>query len=197
MHTERRNHTSTQEKMIEHTFILKKQKKEETFESMIEKHFLEEEMFNSLVEERITSHFEERFLEEEKINSLVEEHFQKEEMFNSLIEEYLLKEDVQDSLIEEYALDAERLNSLEESISEYVDFYDAIEGFEEDDDCYDSDYDDYSNVDGWCYDPVLFNQQSEEEDYDDSSCCFEIGYYNDENSPGIFGSYVGIYNPEY
>ena len=72
MHTESQNHTSTQEKMREHTFILKNQKEEQAFEDMIEKHFLEEDMLNSLVEKSFNSHFEELFLEEKRLNSYIE-----------------------------------------------------------------------------------------------------------------------------
>ncbi len=187
MHTESQNHTSTQEKMREHTFILKNQKEEQAFEDMIEKHFLEEDMFNSLVEKSFHSHFEELFLEEKMLNSYIENlleddmHEDQDEILNSLIEEYLLKQDIQDSIIEEQALEAERFNSLvEERIQEYADLYDAIEGFEEDG-----------------IDLALYSPQFEYDDSEDSSCCFEIGYYNDENSAGIFGGYVDMYHPEF
>ena len=112
MHTESQNHTSTQEKMREHTFILKNQKEEQAFEDMIEKHFLEEDMLNSLVEKSFNSHFEELFLEEKRLNSYIENlleddmHEDQDEILNSLIEEYLLKQDIQDSIIEEQALEA-------------------------------------------------------------------------------------------
>ncbi len=100
MHTESQNHTSTQEKMREHTFILKNQKEEQAFEDMIEKHFLEEDMLNSLVEKSFNSHFEELFLEEKRLNSYIENlleddmHEDQDEILNSLIEEYLLKQDI-------------------------------------------------------------------------------------------------------
>ena len=186
MHTESQNHTSTQEKMREHTFILKNQKEEQAFEDMIEKHFLEEDMLNSLVEKSFNSHFEELFLEEKRLNSYIENlleddmHEDQDEILNSLIEEYLLKQDIQDSIIEEYA-----------------DLYDAIEGFEEDDCDYGPDYSDYHYENEIGIDLALYSPQFEYDDSEDSSCCFEIGYYNDENSTGIFGGYVDMYHPEF
>ena len=204
MHTESQNHTSTQEKMREHTFILKNQKEEQAFEDMIEKHFLEEDMLNSLVEKSFNSHFEELFLEEKRLNSYIENlleddmHEDQDEILNSLIEEYLLKQDIQDSIIEEQALEAERFNSLvEERIQEYADLYDAIEGFEEDDCDYGPDYDDYPYENEIGVDLALYSPQFEYDESEDSSCCFEIGYYNDENSSGIFGGYVDMYHPEF
>lgn len=204
MHTESRNHTSSQEKMREHTFILKNQKEEQAFEDMIEKHFLEEDMLNSLVEKSFNSHFEELFLEEKRLNSYIENlleddmHEDQDEILNSLIEEYLLKQDIQDSIIEEQALEAERFNSLvEERIQEYADLYDAIEGFEEDDCDYGPDYSDYHYENEIGIDLALYSPQFEYDDSEDSSCCFEIGYYNDENSTGIFGGYVDMYHPEF
>lgn len=176
MHTESRNHTSSQAEMREHIFIPGKENEKNAFEDMIEDHFLEEEMFNSQLEE----------------------HFLEDESLNSLIEEYLLKEDIRDSIIEEQALEAERFNSLvEERIQEYADLYDAIEGFEEDDCDYGPDYSDYHYENEIGIDLALYSPQFEYDDSEDSSCCFEIGYYNDENSTGIFGGYVDMYHPEF
>ena len=208
--------------MREHTFILKNQKEEQAFEDMIEKHFLEEDMLNSLVEKSFNSHFEELFLEEKRLNSYIENlleddmHEDQDEILNSLIEEYLLKQDIQDSIIEEQALEAEMFNSLieesiletafyaerfnslvEERIQEYADLYDAIEGFEEDDCDYGPDYSDYHYENEIGIDLALYSPQFEYDDSEDSSCCFEIGYYNDENSTGIFGGYVDMYHPEF
>ena len=204
MHTESRNHTSSQAEMREHIFIPGKENEKNAFEDMIEDHFLEEEMLNSQLEEMLYSQLEEHFLEEKPLNSIEnhfleadmpEDHFLEDESLNSLIEEYLLKEDIRDSIIEEQALEAEMFNSLieesiletafyaerfnslvEERIQEYADLYDAIEGFE---------------------DLALYSPQFEYDDSEDSSCCFEIGYYNDENSTGIFGGYVDMYHPEF
>ena len=189
---------------------------------MIEKHFLEEDMLNSLVEKSFNSHFEELFLEEKRLNSYIENlleddmHEDQDEILNSLIEEYLLKEDIRDSIIEEQALEAEMFNSLieesiletafyaerfnslvEERIQEYADLYDAIEGFEEDDCDYGPDYSDYHYENEIGVDLALYSPQFEYDDSEDSSCCFEIGYYNDENSTGIFGGYVDMYHPEF
>ena len=213
MHTESRNHTSSQAEMREHIFIPGKENEKNAFEDMIEDHFLEEEMLNSQLEEMLYSQLEEHFLEEKPLNSIEnhfleadmpEDHFLEDESLNSLIEEYLLKEDIRDSIIEEQALEAEMFNSLieesiletafyaerfnslvEERIQEYADLYDAIEGFEEDDCDYGPDYSDYH------YENEIGI------DSEDSSCCFEIGYYNDENSTGIFGGYVDMYHPEF
>ena len=217
MHTESRNHTSSQAEMREHIFIPGKENEKNAFEDMIEDHFLEEEMLNSQLEEH--------FLEEKPLNSIEnhfleadmpEDHFLEDESLNSLIEEYLLKEDIRDSIIEEQALEAEMFNSLieesiletafyaerfnslvEERIQEYVDLYDAIEGFEEDDCDYGPDYSDYHYENEIGIDLALYSPQFEYDDSEDSSCCFEIGYYNDENSTGIFGGYVDMYHPEF
>ena len=207
MHTESRNHTLSQAEMREHIFIPRKENEKQAFEDMIEGHFLEEEMFNSQLEEMLNSYLEEHFLEEKSLNSIEnhfleadmpEDHFFEDESLNSLIEEYLLKEDIRDSIIEEQALEAEMFNSLlEERIQEYADLYDAIEGFEEDDCDYGPDYGDYHYENEIGIDLALHSPQFEYDDSEDSSCCFEFGYYNDENSTGIFGGYVDMYNPEF
>ena len=143
---------------------------------------------------------EEKKITLEEIENLLEDdmHEDQDEILNSLIEEYLLKQDIQDSIIEEQALEAERFNSLvEERIQEYADLYDAIEGFEEDDCDYGPDYDDYPYENEIGVDLALYSPQFEYDESEDSSCCFEIGYYNDENSSGIFGGYVDMYHPEF
>lgn len=194
MHTESRNHTSSQEKMREHIFIPGKENEKNAFEDMIEDHFLEEEMLNSQLEEH--------FLEDESLNSLIEEYLLKEDIRDSIIEEQALEAEMFNSLIEESILEtafyAERFNSLvEERIQEYADLYDAIEGFEEDDCDYGPDYSDYHYENEIGIDLALYSPQFEYDDSEDSSCCFEIGYYNDENSTGIFGGYVDMYHPEF
>lgn len=194
MHTESRNHTSSQAEMREHIFIPGKENEKNAFEDMIEDHFLEEEMFNSQLEEH--------FLEDESLNSLIEEYLLKEDIRDSIIEEQALEAEMFNSLIEESILEtafyAERFNSLvEERIQEYVDLYDAIEGFEEDDCDYGPDYSDYHYENEIGIDLALYSPQFEYDDSEDSSCCFEIGYYNDENSTGIFGGYVDMYHPEF
>lgn len=217
MHTESRNHTSTQAEMREHIFIPGKENEKNAFEDMIEDHFLEEEMLNSqldehLLEEKSLNSIENHFLEAD----MSEDYFLEDESLNSLIEEYILKEDIRDSIIEEQALEAEMFNSLieesiletafyaerfnslvEERIQEYADLYDAIECFEEDDCDYGPDYDDYPYENEIGVDLALYSPQFEYDDSEDSSCCFEIGYYNDENSTGIFGGYVDMYHPEF
>ena len=194
MHTESRNHTSSQAEMREHIFIPGKENEKNAFEDMIEDHFLEEEMFNSQLEEH--------FLEDESLNSLIEEYLLKEDIRDSIIEEQALEAEMFNSLIEESILEtafyAERFNSLvEERIQEYADLYDAIEGFEEDDCDYGPDYSDYHYENEIGIDLALYSPQFEYDDSEDSSCCFEIGYYNDENSTGIFGGYVDMYHPEF
>lgn len=194
MHTESRNHTSSQAEMREHIFIPGKENEKNAFEDMIEDHFLEEEMLNSQLEEH--------FLEDESLNSLIEEYLLKEDIRDSIIEEQALEAEMFNSLIEESILEtafyAERFNSLvEERIQEYADLYDAIEGFEEDDCDYGPDYSDYHYENEIGIDLALYSPQFEYDDSEDSSCCFEIGYYNDENSTGIFGGYVDMYHPEF
>lgn len=202
MHTESRNHTSSQAEMREHIFIPGKENEKNAFEDMIEDHFLEEEMLNSQLEEMLYSQLEEHFLEDESLNSLIEEYLLKEDIRDSIIEEQALEAEMFNSLIEESILEtafyAERFNSLvEERIQEYVDLYDAIEGFEEDDCDYGPDYSDYHYENEIGIDLALYSPQFEYDDSEDSSCCFEIGYYNDENSTGIFGGYVDMYHPEF
>lgn len=202
MHTESRNHTSSQAEMREHIFIPGKENEKNAFEDMIEDHFLEEEMLNSQLEEMLYSQLEEHFLEDESLNSLIEEYLLKEDIRDSIIEEQALEAEMFNSLIEESILEtafyAERFNSLvEERIQEYADLYDAIEGFEEDDCDYGPDYSDYHYENEIGIDLALYSPQFEYDDSEDSSCCFEIGYYNDENSTGIFGGYVDMYHPEF
>ena len=220
MNTKRRNNTSSRVEMKEHNFTLRNKKEVQVFddtiedhafnealESLIREHVREEDMFDSLIEEHVWE--EDMFdslIEEHVFDSLIEEHVWEEDMFDSLIEEHVweedmfdsLKEDMLDSIIKEHVLEEDMFDSLiaeqlhyEDVINDDIEYYDA-------DGCdYDSDYDDYPYENEIGIDLAVYSPQFEYDDSEDSSCCFEMGYYNDCESPGIFGGYDDKYNPEF
>ena len=183
MNTKRRNNTSSRVEMKEHNFTLRNKKEVQVFDDTIEDH-----AFNEALESLIREHVR----EEDMFDSLIEEHVWEEDMFDSL------KEDVLDSIIKEHVLEEDMFDSLiaeqlhyEDVINDDIEYYDA-------DGCdYDSDYDDYPYENEIGIDLAVYSPQFEYDDSEDSSCCFEMGYYNDCESPGIFGGYDDKYNPEF